>query len=165
MMDDSVELHAPRHAFPTKRPKSEESSKTKRSKTVASLSQPKSVASSVSAAERPSSHGSGHRRSRMPERKRRHGDGPVTEHHIRLSFTSIFASLVNGRESYHSLNQWPSQAFSKSANEDTGDGPVTEHHIRLSFTSIFASLVNGRESYHSLNQWPSQAFSKTKIEE
>ena len=57
MMDDSVELQAPRHAFPTKRPKSEESSKTKRSKTVASSSQPKSVASSVSAAERPSSHG------------------------------------------------------------------------------------------------------------
>ena len=52
MMDDSVELHAPRHAFPTKRPKSEESSKTKRSKTVASSSQPKSVAASVSAAER-----------------------------------------------------------------------------------------------------------------
>ena len=76
MMDDSVELHAPRHAFPTKRPKSEESSKTKRSKTVASSSQPKSVASSVSAAERPSSHGSGHRRSRTPERKRRHGESP-----------------------------------------------------------------------------------------
>ena len=69
MMDDSVELHAPRHAFPTKRPKSEESSKTKRFKTVASSSQPKSVASSVSAAERPSFHGSGHRRSRTPERK------------------------------------------------------------------------------------------------
>ena len=32
------------------------------------------------------------------------------EHHIRLSFTSIFASLVNGRESNHSLYQWPSQA-------------------------------------------------------
>ena len=76
MMDDSVELHAPRHAFPTKRPKSEESSKTKRSKTVASSSQPKSVASSVSAAERPSSHGSGHRRSRTPERKGRHGESP-----------------------------------------------------------------------------------------
>ena len=76
MMDDSVELHAPGHAFPTKRPKSEESSKTKRSKTVASSSQPKSVASSVSAAERPSSHGSGHRRSRTPERKRRHGESP-----------------------------------------------------------------------------------------
>ena len=30
MMDDWVELHAPRHAFPTKRPKSEESSKAKR---------------------------------------------------------------------------------------------------------------------------------------
>ena len=52
MMNDSAELHAPRHAFPTKRPKSEESSKTERSKTVASSSQPKSVASSVSAAER-----------------------------------------------------------------------------------------------------------------
>ena len=63
-MMDSVELHAPRHAFPTKRPKSEESSKTKWSKTVASSSQPKSVASSVSAAERPSSHRSGHRRLR-----------------------------------------------------------------------------------------------------
>ena len=64
MMDDSVELHAPRHAFTTKRPKSEESSKTKRSKTVASSSQPKSVASSISAAEEPSSQGSDHRRSR-----------------------------------------------------------------------------------------------------
>ena len=76
MMDDSVELHAPRHAFPTKRPKSEESSKTKRSKTVASSSQPKSVASSVTAVERPSSHGSDHRRSRTLERKRRHGESP-----------------------------------------------------------------------------------------
>ena len=74
MMDDSVELHAPRHAFPTKRPKSEGSSKAKRSKTVASWSQPKSVASSITAVERPSSHGSDHRRSRMPERKRRHGE-------------------------------------------------------------------------------------------
>ena len=74
MMDNSVELHAPRHAFPTKRPKSEESSKAKRSKTVASSSQPKPVASSVTAVERPSSHGSDHRRSRTPERKRRHGE-------------------------------------------------------------------------------------------
>ena len=62
MMDDSVELHAPRHAFPTKRPKSEESSK--------------SVASSAAVAERPSSHGSGHRRSRTHERKRRHSESP-----------------------------------------------------------------------------------------
>ena len=38
------------------------------------------------------------------------------EHHIRPSFTSIFASLVNGRESNHSLNQWPSQALSKTKN-------------------------------------------------
>ena len=76
MMDDSVELHASRHAFPTKRPKSEESSKAKRSKTVASSSQPKSVASSVTAVERPSSHGSDHRRSRTPERKGRHGESP-----------------------------------------------------------------------------------------
>ena len=34
------------------------------------------------------------------------------------SFTSIFASLVNGRESNHSLNQWPSQALSKTKKED-----------------------------------------------
>ena len=54
MMDDSVELHAPRDAFPTKRTKSEDSSKAKRSKTVTSSSQPKSVASSVTAVERPS---------------------------------------------------------------------------------------------------------------
>ena len=73
MMDDSVELHAPRDAFPTKRTKSEDSSKAKRSKTVTSL-QPKSVASSVTAMERPSSHGSDHCRSRTPERKRRHGE-------------------------------------------------------------------------------------------
>ena len=36
MMDDSVELHAPRDAFPTKRTKSEDSSKAKRSKTATS---------------------------------------------------------------------------------------------------------------------------------
>ena len=53
MMDNSVELHAPRHAFPTKRPKSEESSKAKRSKTVASSSQPKPVASSGGTAQLP----------------------------------------------------------------------------------------------------------------
>ena len=78
-MDDSVELHAPRHAFTTKRPKSEESSKTKRSKTVASSSQPKSVASSISAAEQLSSQGSDHRRSRTPERRQRHSESP--RHH------------------------------------------------------------------------------------
>ena len=33
------------------------------------------------------------------------------EHHIRPSFTSIFALLVNGSESNHSLYQWPSQVF------------------------------------------------------
>ena len=74
MLDDSVELHAPRDAFPTKRTKSKDSSKAKRSKTVTNSSQPKSVASSVKAVERPSSHGSDHRRSRTPERKRRHGE-------------------------------------------------------------------------------------------
>ena len=50
------------------------SPKAKRSKTATSSSQPKSVASSVSAVGRPSSHGSDHRRSRTPERKRRHGE-------------------------------------------------------------------------------------------
>ena len=74
MLDDSVELHAPGDAFPTKRTKSSDSSKAKRSKTATSSSQPKSVASSVTAVERPSSHGSDHRRSRTPERKRRHGE-------------------------------------------------------------------------------------------
>ena len=74
MLDNSVELHAPRDAFPTKRTKSKDSSKAKRFKTVTSSSQSKSVASSVKAVERPSSHGSDHRRSRTPERKRRHGE-------------------------------------------------------------------------------------------
>ena len=74
IMDDSVELHTPRDAFPTKHTKSEDSSKAKRSKTVTISSQPKSVASSVTAVERPSSHGSDHRRSRTPERKPRHGE-------------------------------------------------------------------------------------------
>ena len=61
--------------LPSKHAKSEGSSKKKRTKTATSSgsSQPKSVASSVSAVGRPSSHGSGHRRSRSPERKRRHG--------------------------------------------------------------------------------------------
>ena len=62
MMDDSVELHTPRYAFPTKCTKSEDSSKAKRSKTATSSSQPKSVASSVTAVGRTSSHGSDHRR-------------------------------------------------------------------------------------------------------
>ena len=74
MLDDSVELHAPRDAFPTKRTKSSDSSKAKRSKTATSSAQPKSMASSVTAVERPSSHGSDHRRSRTHERKRRHGE-------------------------------------------------------------------------------------------
>ena len=52
-MDDSVEIHAPEEAIqlPSKRSKSEGSSKTKRTKTKATTSessQPKSVASSVS---------------------------------------------------------------------------------------------------------------------
>ena len=34
------------------------------------------------------------------------------EHHIHLSFTSIFASLVCGCQSEHALSQWPSQANS-----------------------------------------------------
>ena len=74
IMDDSVELHAPRDAFPFKCTKSEDSSKAKRSKTATSSSQPKSVASGVTAVGRPSSYGSDLRRSRMPERKRRHGE-------------------------------------------------------------------------------------------
>ena len=74
IMDDSVELHAPRDAFPSKRTESEDLSKAKRSKTATNSSQPKSVASSVTAVGRPSSHGSDHRRSRTPERKRRHGE-------------------------------------------------------------------------------------------
>ena len=74
MMDDSVEIHAPRDAFPTKRTKSKDSSKAKRSKTITSSSQPKSVASSVTAVEPPSSHGSDHRRLRTPERKGRHDE-------------------------------------------------------------------------------------------
>ena len=78
-MDDSVEIHAPEEAIqlPSKRSKSEGSSKTKRTKTKATTSessQPKSVASSVSAVGRPSSHRSDRRRSRSPECKRRHGD-------------------------------------------------------------------------------------------
>ena len=44
------------------------------------------------------------------------------EHHIRLSFTSIFASLVNGRESNHSLYQWPSQAFKSNTKIEDRSG-------------------------------------------
>ena len=75
-MDDSVELRAPEDALqtPSKRTKSKDSSKAKQSKTATSSSQPKSVASSVTAVGPSSSHGSDHRRSRTPERKRRHGE-------------------------------------------------------------------------------------------
>ena len=75
-MDDLVELHAPEDALqtPSKRTKSKDSSKAKRLKTATSSSQPKSVASSVTAVGRPSSHRSDHRRSRTPECKRRHGE-------------------------------------------------------------------------------------------
>ena len=78
-MDDSVEIHAPEEGIqlPSKCSKSEGSSKTKRTKTKATTSessQPKSVASSVSAVGLLSSHGSDRRRSRSPERKRRHRD-------------------------------------------------------------------------------------------
>ena len=77
-MDDSVEIHAPEEAIqlPSKRSGSEGSSKTKRTKTKATTSessQPKSGTSSISVVGRPSSHGSERRRSRSPERKRRHG--------------------------------------------------------------------------------------------
>ena len=82
-MDDSLEIHAPEEALqlPSKRAKSEGSSKMKRTKTTTSSgsSQPKSVASSVSAMGRPSSHGSDHRRSRSPECKRRHGDDKLQD--------------------------------------------------------------------------------------
>ena len=44
------------------------------------------------------------------------------EHHIRLSFTSIFASLVNGRESNHSLYQWHSQAFKSNTKIEDSCG-------------------------------------------
>ena len=75
-MDDSVEIHAPEEALQLPS-KSEGSSKTKWTKTKATTSessQPKSVASSVSVVGRPSFHGSDRRRSRSPERKRKHGD-------------------------------------------------------------------------------------------
>ena len=75
-MDNSVEIHAPEEAIqlPSKRSKSEGSSKTKWTKTKATTSessQPKSVVSSLSVVGRPSSHGSDRRRSRSPERKQR----------------------------------------------------------------------------------------------
>ena len=71
-MDDSVEIDAPEEALQlsSKRSKSEGSSKTKQTKTKATtseFSQPKSVASSVSAVGRPNSHRSDRRRSRRPE--------------------------------------------------------------------------------------------------
>ena len=76
-VEESVEIHTPEEAIqlPSKRSTSKGSSKTKRTKTKATSSessQPKSVASRVSAVGRPSSHGSDRRRSRSPERKRRH---------------------------------------------------------------------------------------------
>ena len=76
-MDDSIEIHAPEEALqlPSKRASSDGSSKSKRTKTKARSSgscEPKSVVSSVSAVERPSSHGSDRRRSRSADRKRRH---------------------------------------------------------------------------------------------
>ena len=70
-------LRKRRYNFLPSLPKSEGSSKTKRTKTKATTSessQPMSVASSVSVVGRPSSHGSDRRKSRSPECKRRHGD-------------------------------------------------------------------------------------------
>ena len=132
MMDDSVELHAPRHAFPTKRPKSEESSKTKRSKTVASSSQPKSVASSVSAAERPSSHGSGHRRSRTPERKRRHGESPRHQSSRRDGHSSDRRESERDRPSSSggSSSRRRAESGSVSKTSDTRPSSSSSRHHR-----------------------------------
>ena len=132
MMDDSVELHAPRHAFPTKRPKSEESSKTKRSKTVASSSQPKSVASSVSAAERPSSHGSGHRRSRTPERKRRHGESPRHQSSRRDGHSSDRRESERDRPSSSggSSSRRRAESGSVSKTSDTRQSSSSSRHHR-----------------------------------
>ena len=128
MMDDSVELHAPRHAFPTKRPKSEESSKTKRSKTVASSSQPKSVASSVS--ERPSSHGSGHRRSRTPERKRRHGESPRHQSSRRDGHSSDRRESERDRPSSSGGSSSRRRAESSTRQSDTCQSSSSSCHHR-----------------------------------
>ena len=93
MDDDSIEIDAPEEALqlPSKRVSSDGSSKSKRTKTKATSSglratkaeksaarpsrsrEPKSVVSSGSAVERPSSDGSDRHRSRSSDRKRRHG--------------------------------------------------------------------------------------------
>ena len=75
-MEDSVEIYAPEEEIqiPSKRSKSEGSSKTKRTKTKATTSESSQPKSSVSVVGRPSSHRSDRRKSRSPERKRRHGD-------------------------------------------------------------------------------------------
>ena len=78
-MNDSVEIHAPEETLqlPSKRASSDGSSKAKRTKTKATSSgscEPKSV---VSAVERPSSHGSDRRRSRV--RTGREDTGPTND--------------------------------------------------------------------------------------
>ena len=136
MMDDSVELHAPRHAFPTKRPKSEESSKTKRSKTVASSSkQPKSVASSGTAVERPSSHGSDHCRSRTPERKRRHGESPRHQSSRRDGHSSDWRESERTRPSSSGGSSSRRRAESGSvskASDNRLSSSSSRHHQHLS---------------------------------
>ena len=69
------------------------------------------------------------------------------EHHIRQSFTSIFASLVNGRP-IHTLSQWPFQALSNTKKEDNFGCPwrliswsqVERWACRLAWEAMFTSL-------------------------
>ena len=118
MLDDLVKLHAPRDAFTTKRTKSKDSSKAKWSKTVTSSSQPKSMASSVTAVERPSSHRSDHSRSRTPERKRRHGE------ERRHEFPRHQSSRRDGSSSdrRESERAWPSSSGGSSSRRRAESG-------------------------------------------
>ena len=168
MMDDLVELHTPRHAFPTKCPKSEESSKTKCSKTVASSSQPKSVTSSVSAAERPSSHGSGHRRSRTPECKRRHGESPRHQSSRRDGHSSDRRESERDRPSSSGGSSSRRRAESGSVSKTSDTRPSSsssghrERRRESSDRTVGRLLSDGSSSYplrsprpmrNALSQW------------
>ena len=99
------------------------------------------------------------------------------EHHIRPSITSIFASLVNGRESNHLLYQWPSQAFIEHEERRIVCGcPKTRQLVsgwiwssRFTCEAVFTSLSSAWTKWRSdhatgrLQLNPSQSFLDVRI--
>ena len=93
------------------------------------------MASSISAAERPSSHGSDHRRSRTPEPKRRHGESPRHQSSRRDCHSSDRRESERARPSSSGGSSSRRRAESGSVSKASDTRPSSSssrHHQHLS---------------------------------